>query len=104
MALKASKGVNGGTEENKCLKSRIKENESLDNALKSFKRSCAKASVLAGSEKEGVLPEPQRQAPQRAKQHARTRISVIINYAMKIPHRRMRNFFCAKTRGQQTVY
>ena len=74
----------------------VKENESLDNALKRFKRSCAKAGVLADLRKKEYYRAPASSAARRAKQHARTRISVIINYAMKIPHRRMRNFFAQK--------
>ena len=40
----------------------VKENESLDNALKRFKRSCAKSGVLADLRKKEY--EPQREAPQ----------------------------------------
>jgi len=70
----------------------VKENESLDNALKRFKRSCAKAGVLADLRKKEYYQSP--------------RISVIINDASKIPHRKMRNFFMPMffLRGQQTVY
>ena len=42
----------------------VKENESLDNALKRFKRSCAKAGVLADLRKKEYYQSPQRQAPQ----------------------------------------
>lgn len=42
----------------------VKENESLDNALKRFKRSCAKAGVLADLRKKEYYQQPQRQAPQ----------------------------------------
>ncbi len=38
----------------------VKENESLDSALRRFKRNCAKDGRSFRSEKEGVLPEPQR--------------------------------------------
>ena len=41
-----------------------REGESLDSALKRFKRSCAKAGVLAEVRKQRALREPQRQAPQ----------------------------------------
>ena len=37
----------------------VKDGESIDSALKRFKRSCAKAGVIARA-----LREPQRQAPQ----------------------------------------
>ena len=40
MALEAPQGVFGGG--NKMSEIYVKENESLDNALKRFKRSCAK--------------------------------------------------------------
>ena len=45
MALTAPKGVLEGG--NRMSEIYVKENESLDNALKRFKRSCAKAGVLA---------------------------------------------------------
>ena len=45
----------------------VKEGESLDSALKRFKRSCAKAGVLAEVREERVLRKPQRQAPQEVR-------------------------------------
>ena len=39
----------------------VKENESLDNALKRFKRSCAKAGVMSDLRRK----EPQRSSPQK---------------------------------------
>jgi ribosomal protein S21 len=51
---------------NKNVGSHIKENESLDNALKRFKRSCAKAGVRRIFARR-VLPESQCQAPQESR-------------------------------------
>ena len=41
----------------------VKDGESIDSALKRFKRSCAKAGVIAEVRKR-ALREPQREAPQ----------------------------------------
>lgn len=43
----------------------VKENESLDNALKRFKRSCAKAGVMSDLRRKEYYPEPQRSSPQK---------------------------------------
>ena len=37
---------------------RIKENESLDSALRRFKRSCAKSGVLAEVRKRSIMKKP----------------------------------------------
>ena len=57
MALKAPKGVFGGREI-KMSEVYVKENESLDNALKRFKRSCAKAGVLSDLRKKEYYQSP----------------------------------------------
>ena len=44
----------------------VRENESLESALKRFKRSCAKSGVLAEVRKR----EPQREAPQEVRSSA----------------------------------
>ena len=52
----------------------VKENESLDNALKRFKRSCAKAGVLADLRKKEYYQSPSGQgAARRARPLARIR-------------------------------
>ena len=42
----------------------VKDGESIDSALKRFKRSCAKAGVIAEVRKREHYESPQRQAPQ----------------------------------------
>lgn len=61
----------------------VKENESLDNALKRFKRSCAKAGVLADLRKKEYYQSPSVKRRKRARQHARTRISVTTETQLK---------------------
>lgn len=56
MALTAPKGVLEGG--NRMSEIYVKENESLDNALKRFKRSCAKAGVLADLRKKEYYQSP----------------------------------------------
>ena len=56
IALTAPKGVlEGGNRKSEIY---VKENESLDNALKRFKRSCAKAGVLADLRKKEYYQSP----------------------------------------------
>lgn len=57
----------------------VKENESLDNALKRFKRSCAKAGVLADLRKKEYYQSPSVKRRKSPKPPARTRISGIID-------------------------
>ena len=54
----------------------VKENESLDNALKRFKRSCAKSGVLADLRKKEYYQSP---SVKRRRPLARTRTSVTID-------------------------
>ena len=56
MALTAPKGVLEGG--NRMSEIYVKENESLDNALKRFKRSCANAGVLADLRKKEYYQSP----------------------------------------------
>ena len=57
MALKAPQGVFGGRE-NRMSEVRVKENESLDSALKRFKRSCAKSGVMSDLRKKEYYQSP----------------------------------------------
>ena len=57
----------------------VKENESLDNALKRFKRSCAKAGVLADLRKKEYYQAPASSAARSPKPPARTRTSATID-------------------------
>lgn len=74
----------------------VKENESLDNALKRFKRSCAKAGVLADLRKKEYYQSPSVKRRKRARQHARTRISVTINSAAKFRIEGCGIFLCSE--------
>ena len=63
----------------------VKEGESLDSALKRFKRSCAKAGVLAEVRKQRVLRAPASSAARSLRLRARTVISVTIDLLVNIP-------------------
>ena len=57
----------------------VKENESLDNALKRFKRSCAKSGVLADLRKKEYYQSPSVKRRKKSGPLARTRISATID-------------------------
>ena len=56
----------------------VQDGESIDSALKRFKRSCAKAGVIARSVRESIMRAPASSAARSLRPLARTR-SVIIN-------------------------
>ena len=56
----------------------VKENESLDNALKRFKRSCAKSGVLADLRKKEYYQSPSVKRRKNPKPHAKIKTSVTI--------------------------
>ena len=57
----------------------VKEGESLDSALKRFKRSCAKAGIVAEVRKRECYESPSVSAARRARPPVRTATSVITN-------------------------
>ena len=57
----------------------VKEGESLDSALKRFKRSCAKAGIVAEVRKRECYESPVSSAARRARPPVRTATSVITN-------------------------
>ncbi len=72
----------------------VKENESLDNALKRFKRSCAKSGVLADLRKKEFYQSPSVKAQEsEAAPRKRTRTSASIDE--KEVFRRRTSFFAA---------
>ena len=80
----------------------VKENESLDNALKRFKRSCAKAGVLADLRKKEYYHTPSAKPRKKTEAAHKNKNKCYYYLRNKIPHRKMRNFLC-KIGGQQTV-
>jgi small subunit ribosomal protein S21 len=58
MALKACLTARGGGRENGMSEVHVKDNESLDSALKRFKRNCAKAGVLSDFRKKEYYLSP----------------------------------------------
>ncbi len=71
----------------------VRENESLDNALKRFKRDCAKAGIQQDLRKKEYYQSPS--VKRRKKSEARTRKSVIINRRMKNESTWCSRFFCS---------
>ena len=70
----------------------VKENESLDNALKRFKRSCAKAGVLADLRKKEYYQSPSVKRRKKS-EAARKNKNKRYYYCIKIPYRQVRDFF-----------
>lgn len=73
MALEAPRGVFGGG--NKMSEIYVKENESLDNALKRFKRSCAKAGVMSDLRRKEYYQSPSVRRRKSRRLLVRTRTS-----------------------------
>ena len=80
----------------------VKENESLDNALKRFKRSCAKSGVLADLRKKEYYQSPsgkRRKKSEAARKNKNKQIfifytSISKNYAVIIGRTAKNHYFC----------
>ena len=73
----------------------VKENESLDNALKRFKRSCAKAGVMSDLRRKEYYQSPSVRRRKKSEAARKNKNKRYYQCKQKILHLRMQDFFLA---------